>query len=232
MKKILFILSIFFLFVTVISCEKESEGLSIITYYVEIDLDGGSTVAIPLGSEYEEPGFTAMEGENEVTDQVEVSSNVNASEIGVYQVNYEAVNADGFSSSTSRTVVVYDPTAPEVDLSGTYNTSIVRTEADGSSPRSYSAQMTVTKQGTGVFYVSCLLGGTYSIGFGYGPAYAMTGYINLNSDYSISMITSFVQGWGDSLENFKDATYNPETGNLEWVSVYAGADNFAVTGTK
>ncbi len=232
MKKLLYLLSVVFLLAIVTSCEEESAGLSTITYYVEIDLDGGSTVAIPIGSTYQEPGYTAMEGETDVTDQVLISSNVNASEIGVYRVNYEAINADGYSSSTSRTVVVYDPTAPDDDLSGTYTTTIVRTESDGTLPRTYNARMTVTKQGTGVFYVSCLLGGTYAIGFGYGPAYAMTGYINLNSDYSISLITSFVQGWGDSLENFKNASYNPETGNLTWIGVYAGADDFKVTGTK
>jgi hypothetical protein len=84
--------------------------------------------------------------------------------------------------------------------------------------------------GTGIFYVNCLLGYYYAAG--YGPAYAMTGYISLNADNTFSLITSHVQGWGDGLEAFNNATYDEETGELYWESIYAGADIFATTCTK
>jgi len=232
MKKIYYLLSLIVLLGTAVSCEKESEGLSRITHFIEIDLEGPATVAVPLGSDYQEPGYAAMEGENDVTESVEVESNVDNSEIGVYEVSYTAINGDGFPSTKTRTVVVYDPTAPDVDFSGTYSTTIIRTESDGSNPREYTAQMTLTMQGTGVYYVNCLLGGTYSLYYGYGPAYAMTGYVSLNSDYTLSLITSHVQGWGDSLEGFQNGVYDTETGNVYWESIYAGADTYAVTGIK
>ena len=232
MKQIIYILGIVLLLGSVVSCEKESEGLSRVTHYVDINLEGPATVTVPVGTEYNEPGYTAVEGETDVTDQVETADNINNSQIGVYNVTYTAVNQDGFPSSKSRTVVVYDPAAPDVDLSGTYTTTIVRTESDGSNPREYHAQMTLAKQGTGVFYVSCLLGGTYSVGWGYGPAYAMTGYVNLNSDYSFSLITSFIQGWGDSLEGYQNGKYLQDSGDVYWESIYAGGDIYAVTGVK
>ena len=230
MKKIYFIFSLFVLLSTMISCDKDSEDLSRITYYVEIALEGESSVAIALGEQYAEPGYTAMEGENDVTESVEITSDLDNTQVGVYEVNYLATNQDGFSSSTSRTVVVYDPAAPEVDLSGTYNTSVVRTESDGSNPRPRSSSIEITKVGNGVFYVNCLLGYYYAAG--YGPAYAMTGYISLNADNTFSLITSHVQGWGDGLEAFQNAKYDPETGELYWESIYAGADIFAATCTK
>lgn len=230
MKNIYKIFSLFLLIGTLMSCEKDSEDISRITYYVDIALEGESSVAIALGEQYAEPGFTAMEGENDVSESVEITSNVDNNQIGVYQVSYSATNQDGFSSSTARTVVVYDPAAPDVDLSGTYNTSVVRTESDGSNPRPRSSSIEITKVGNGVFYVNCLLGYYYAAG--YGPAYAMTGYISLNADNTFSLITSHVQGWGDGLEAFNKGTYNATTGELYWESIYAGADIFAATCTK
>ncbi len=232
MKTIYYYLSFILLLGIASSCEKESEGLSRITHYVDINLDGDNTVSVPLGSDYTEPGYTAFEGETDVTGQVQIEDNINTSEIGVYDVTYTAVNADNFPSSKSRTVVVYDPSAPDIDLSGTYATTTVRTEADGTNPRPRSLEMTLEKVGTGVFYVNGLMGNYYSIGSDYGPAYAMNGYVNLNSDYTFSLITSHIEGWGDGLEDFRNATYDPETGTIKWDAVYAGADIFAVTGTK
>jgi hypothetical protein len=86
--------------------------------------------------------------------------------------------------------------------------------------------------GPGIFYVDCLLGGYYSLGAGYGSTYAMTGYIMLNSDNTLSLISSYVSGWGDGLEDFFDGVYDPATGGLSWKSQYAGSDIFSVTLTK
>ncbi len=232
MKKIYYLLSLIVLLGVAASCEKESEGLSRITHYVDIALEGGSTVAVPIGSAYNEPGYVAMEGETDISDQVETEDDINTSQLGVYHVNYSAVNQDGFASTKTRTVVVYDPSAPDVDFSGKYTTTIIRTESDGSAPREYNAEMTLTKQGTGVYHVSCLLGGTYSIAFGYGPAYAMVGYVSLNSDFTFSLITSHIDGWGDSLEGFQNGKYDEGTGEVYWESIYASGDIYHVTGTK
>lgn len=232
MKKIfasLFVLSILFA-----GCEKDitTEDTSIITYYVTFDLDGETLMKLPKGQAYTEPGFTAMEGESDVTGAVLVEGSVDADSPGLYTIDYSAVNSDGYPSSVTRTVIVYDPTAPETDFSGTYSTSIVRTEADGSNPRPYAGEINITKIAQGIFYVDCLLGATYSIHYGYGSAYAMTGYISLNADNSLSLLSSYVAGWGDGLEGFKNGSYNPTTGLPYWESIYAGNDTYAVTTSK
>jgi hypothetical protein len=98
-----------------------------------------------------------------------------------------------------------------------------------SNPRTYTAGSTITWKAPGIFEVDCLLGGTYSIFAGYGPSYAMHGYISLENDNStITCLTSYVAGWGDGLEGFQNGLYTPGVG-LYWESIYAGGDIFAVT---
>jgi hypothetical protein len=231
MKKILLILGIACLSLFFASCEKETEGISFETHYAVFELTGDNPFSIPLGTQYSEPGVKALAGTDEL--EVNSSNNVNSDQIGVYTVSYSATNKDGYDASASRTVVVYDPTAPDTDLSGKYVSGVVRTEADGSSPRPFDGlSVTVTMVGPGIFYVDCLLGGYYSLGAGYGSTYAMTGYIMLNSDNTLSLISSYVSGWGDGLEDFFDGVYDPATGGLSWKSQYAGSDIFSVTLTK
>lgn len=228
MKTTIRILLLLVLSLSLTNCEKESEGRYRITYYAEITLEGG-TVSIPVGGTYTEPGFKGEENGVDKTSEIVVANDIDASAIGVYAVDYALENADGYFSFASRTVVVYDPAAPEGDFSGTYTTSIVRTESDGTNPRNYEGASTITKLGPGFFEVSCLLGGTYSIGYGYGSAYAMHGYYILNADNTLSLISSFVSGWGDGLEGFQNGVYDPGTGLPYWESIYAGGDIYAVT---
>lgn len=232
MKKIfasLFVLSILFA-----GCEKDitTEDTSVITYFVTFDLTGETLMKLPIGQAYVEPGFAASEGETDVTESVLVDGAVDTNSLGLYTINYSAENSDGYSSAVTRTVIVYDPTAPETDFSGTYSTKIVRTEADGSLPRNYAGEINITKVAQGIFYVDCLLGATYSIGAGYGSGYAMTGYIALNTDNSLSLLSSYVPSWGDGLAGFKNGSYNPTSGLPYWESIYAGNDTFAVTTSK
>jgi hypothetical protein len=127
-------------------------------------------------------------------------------------------------------VIVYDPAAPATDLSGAYISGVVRTEADGSSPRTYNnLAVTLTKTAPGIFQATDLLGGYYALGLNYGSAYAMTGYIALNNDNSLTLLVSYIPGWGDGLESFSSGSYNPATQSLTWKSVYAGSDIFTVT---
>ncbi|MFB6341837.1 BT_2262 family domain-containing protein [Saccharicrinis sp. FJH62] len=235
MKKGIYILGLFTALIVVLSgCEKKitSWDNSKITYFVTFELEGDQVMTIPVGQAYAEPGYKAMEGETDVTGDVDVSGSIDQNSLGVYTLTYSAVNGDGYSSSVSRTVIVYDPSAPSDDFSGTYTTAITRTESDGTNPRDYAAEMTITKVAQGIFYVDCLLGGTYSIGYGYGASYAMTGYLSLNSDYTLTLLSSYVRGWGDGLEGFQNGVYDPVTGLPYWESIYASGDIYAVTASK
>ena len=122
------------------SCEKDltSEGVSKITTYVTYDLTGGPSVAIAKGHAFVDPGYKGTEGTKDVTSTVKVEGSVDGMKVGMYTLVYSAVNSDGFSSSTERTVFIYDPSAPSTDLTGDYLASVKRTLTPTSTPASYS----------------------------------------------------------------------------------------------
>jgi hypothetical protein len=224
MKKIHYIFVAALLFITY-SCEKDltSEGVSKITNYVTYDLTGGSSVAIAKGCAFVDPGFKGTEGTKDVTSTIKVGGTVDGMQVGMYTLVYSAVNSDGFSSSTERTVFIYDPTAPATDLTGDYLSGVSRV----SPARSFSGlQVSIKKLAPGFFYVSDFLGGFYDQGsaYKYGPTYAMTGYMQLNSDNTLTLISSHVSAWGDSLKKFTNGVYSPETQGLSWDAFYSASN--------
>lgn len=225
MKKI--IASLFVLSILFIGCEKDitTEDISTITNYVIFELEGESLVTIPLGQAYVEPGYIAMEGENDVSSDVTITGSV-GDDVGVYDLTYSAINQDGFPSSTSRTVVVYDPGVPDTDISGAYTSKVDRRDPYA---RSFAGlTVSIEKVANGIFYCNDLLGGFYAQGYGYGSGYAMGGYISLDGDNNLTLLKSYLTGWGDSLDDMKDGKYNPATGEISFSSYYAGRFVFDV----
>lgn len=88
---------------TLAACDETSQDPSTITYYITFEMEGDATMLVPVGTAYEEPGVTAMEGTEDVTASVVTTGTVNSDEVGLYTLTYSAVNKDGFSSSTSWT---------------------------------------------------------------------------------------------------------------------------------
>lgn len=213
------------------SCEKVTEGVSKITTYVTFDLAGGSVVTFAQGT-YAAPSYKAFEGTTDVTSSVTVTGTVNGNEIGLYTLTYSAVNSDGFPSSSDQTIIIYDPAAPTTDFTGNYSSEVVRNNGE-----SYSGlKVTVTKMAPGFFYVSDFLGGFYDQGRGYGidygPGYTMEGYMQLNADNTLTLVSSHSPTFGDSLDDLIDGVYDPVTGNLSWDAQYLGVYDFVVTLTK
>jgi hypothetical protein len=111
-----------------IACNKEPDfnypegtvGRSKITNFPVLTLQGDEVMVLEKGTAFTDPGVSAKEGTNDLTPTVSGSVDINTP--GVYKINYSAVNKDGFSASTSRTVVVYstDASAAAHDLSGNY----------------------------------------------------------------------------------------------------------------
>ncbi|MEO6869174.1 MAG: DUF5011 domain-containing protein [Ginsengibacter sp.] len=109
------------------SCKKDTIinthdniGISKVTYYANISVTGNLVMSVIKGNSFTDPGVKAEAGGQDVP--VTTTGSVNTNQVGLYTLNYTAVNADGFSSSANRTVVVI-PSAelPGVDLSGTYD---------------------------------------------------------------------------------------------------------------
>ncbi|MBQ7530633.1 MAG: DUF5012 domain-containing protein [Paludibacteraceae bacterium] len=214
-------------------CEKESEGLTNITYFAEIILEGDDYMVVAKGSTFVDPGFTAsMKGED-VTDKVEVSSDVDTSVSGIYTITYSIVNADGFPASASRTVVVLDASDP---VEGMWKLDQANSQRiyNGGAPAAYKGafEFLIIKQDDGTYYVEDLMAGWYAQGAGYGSAYAMEAIIDIADDGTISLLASQVPGWGDSADGLTDGLYDAATNTITYKLFYAEVIEFDVTINK
>ncbi len=127
MKNKILIFTVLALFIAGFSsCDKEktSAGVTDITYYPEMTMIGDPVVFLAQGDTYDDSGATAQINGEDVP--VDVSSDLDASTVGSYEISYSATNSDGFSKTVNRQVVVYDPNMISDDLSGTYTANVDR----------------------------------------------------------------------------------------------------------
>ena len=241
MKKILFSILICAGLVTLASCEKKvtTEDPSKVTHYVVFELLGDETMYVEVNSAFTDPGVSATENGIDVKDHVvttiidrvtgQTVSSIPLDVPGAYAVEYSAANADGFGVSAAREVIVYDPNFT-ASIAGTYDTDIDNTIynnypfATWIAAKGYpgnAATVTFTEIVPGFFYCSDLLGGWYAQIRGYGAKYNMTGVVMLNSNNTISLVSSYVAGWGDGLDYLKNSQYTPATGTLTYDVSYA-----------
>lgn len=93
-----------------------------------INLSGNTNMTITQGTNYTEPGYTAIDAVNGiVTNRVKVSTTLNTAEVGTYTVNYKVSDFNRNWSSATRTVQVVaatDTVAPVLQLVGTSTLSI------------------------------------------------------------------------------------------------------------
>lgn len=212
MKKIIHIIFSLALIVLITSgCEKKisTEDNSKITYYVTIELegidlvvDGSSVTLLELGTPWVDPGFTAMEGETDVTESVEIDGEVDHTTVGVYNLVYAAENVDGFAAGSARKVIVYDPASTVPDITGTY---------DGQRVGRGGGPVDLTYIAPGIFYCSDGFGGYYEVVAGYGLAYRARAYIELFADNTYISHDGNAP-WGEIL--LLNGVYNPATETL------------------
>jgi hypothetical protein len=222
----LLILSVFFFF----ACEKETEGLSRVTYYCDLELKGNSVEFAALGGTYNEPGWEAYENGEDVSGAVVVTGTVNTGVAGLYKLTYSVNNTDGFPKIATREVVVYD-VSPSPMASGFYTVSR-NSNRNGVTLYGRDFTILIYQVRAGVFYVSDLFGGYYDQRAAYGSSYAMTGHITLANNNTITLNDSHVDGWGDSLDGMTKGVYDPATKTVSWTARYAGAYDFNVIAVK
>ncbi|MCH5174434.1 MAG: DUF5012 domain-containing protein [Prevotellaceae bacterium] len=202
-----------------VACSDDNDELTDkrVTYYPTVTLEGDDYIILDKGSEFEEPGYSAEMQGKDVTDLVVVTSNVNSNKSGVYSITYSLTNVDGFSSVKKRTIVVLDPNNA---IEGFYLTSPDSyREYQGEVAYGYPFEILVLDNGDGTYTVDDLLGGWYCQRVGYGYDYAMEGLISIDDDGTISLLDSYVPGWGDSAEDL-EGTYDAATGTLSWAVTY------------
>lgn len=82
-----------------------------------ITLNGNSSITLELGENYTELGATATDDrDGNLTSQIIISSDLNTSLIGTYQVNYTVSDSAGNSANATRTIIVEDTTAPLIEI--------------------------------------------------------------------------------------------------------------------
>ena len=96
----------------------ENVGISRVIFFPIVELNGSSLMVIDKGTTFTDPGVNATVNGEPVTPTITVSVNTSAN--GIYYLKYSAVNADGFSASADRIIIVKNATAVAPDYSGNW----------------------------------------------------------------------------------------------------------------
>lgn len=213
------------------SCgDPTSEGVTQITYHAKLTINGDAATTVNRGDSYEDAGCTAVMKGEDVTDKVIVKSNVDTSKSGVYTVTYSVTNADGFTASTSRKVYVYDKSNVHEGLF--YSTADSYRDYNGAQTAyggNYSVFIMSNEDGS--YSISDLFGGWYDQRAGYGSSYAMAGNATIDDEGTVTLLDSYVSGWGDSLVDF-EGTFNADSTMYKLTSTYVSDMVFHITLTK
>lgn len=197
------------------SCSKTS-GLTEITYYPVIQLEGGSTVVIGVGEAYSEPGYSATLNGADITADVKVDDDIDNSAPGIYSVVYSAVNDLGFAASEIRTVIVVNQ--------GSFDTVYTGDVVWGK--RYVGAPIIISDNGDGTYTIDDILAGYYFYGRypGYEPTYDFhaEAVVVLNADGTITK-QGPVGDWyfGDDV-SLTSGTFDSATGVVRYEGEFAG----------
>lgn len=159
------------------SCTRDldTEGISRITTYNEIELIGSEDFIVDQGTAYIEPGALAFEGDTDVSDQVVIKESIDVNTPGYYPVSYYIENVDGFGKTIIRNVYVLPADRSKSDVyAGTYTGEV----SNGTFPNA----TIITHLGDGLYYADDFIGARYRIGSGYGAAYMIPAYFYVTGD--------------------------------------------------
>jgi len=117
--------------VSIIGCTKESAnlGVSDITYYAVITIDGEQFMTIDQGTPYVDPGVLVEINGQSV--DYDTEGTVDHTTPGVYVLTYSKINEDGYAASAKRYVGVIDPAAKANDFTGVYQRTFYGTAGAG-----------------------------------------------------------------------------------------------------
>lgn len=199
-----------------VSCEKQSAGVTRITYYPTLELFGDNPCKMAMGGTFTDPGCRAEMNGEDVTSQVKVDlSAVDTNTPGVYSVTYSIVNSDGITASSVRKVFVIDPAG---GIANVYSGAC----RNASGSRNYKGCPTVVSKTSypGIYFVDDLLAGYYYyfIYPGYEPTYDFhwEGYIQVSGN-AVSLVQGGDWYFYDPADTISNGSYDASTGVLQWV---------------
>lgn len=221
-KNLIYVAMSLLVMLMIASCDDNStEGVTRITEYPILTLEGDATVIVDKGTAYEEPGYSAIHGDEDVTSQVVVKSNVDVDKSGSYTITYTITNADGLSASASRKVVVLDPNDP---VEGLYYTS-PESYCNTSGSIAYlggSYPVLITRVSDDTYLVDDFLGGFFCYLAGYGSDYEMFGDISVADDGTLTLHGSYMMAMGSSLSGLTNGKFDAPTGTISWDAEFMG----------
>jgi len=205
------------------------------TDFPVITLNGEAFQVVLQGEPYVEQGAVATEGGEEIPNETNYSDGLYFGSPGVdtdvpdlYSVAYSAVNADGFSGSALRSVMVVPPSGDLVtSIEGVYTSDVQRAPSFTPGPPYEDLEYIFISKVVGTdnqYVISHAIGGYYDMGRGYGPGYSAQGaVITANSipgnDFSVSQAQFPI--WGNTVD-ITQMTVNPEAKMI----TFTGDGNF------
>lgn len=201
------------------SCERdlETEGISRITTFATITLEGESPLFLNVGETYDEPGGSTSTG-----DPITISGTVDVNTPGIYTVFYSAENSDGFEAQVTRTIYVSNTGDFTTSIEGLYISTVVGvTHGTTFGPLQF-----VRIWATGnpnEYYLSAGLGGFYSLGRSYGDAYDSQHTVTVDFGTNTGTVTdSSVPGFGLPV-SVTDFVIDPATRTITYTGDFFGA---------
>lgn len=215
---------------TLASCSKDTEGMTGVTYYPVLELEGAVEETIVAGTPYTEPGYKATLDGEDYTSEVVVTTNLNFSDPqpGFYSIQYTATNADGFSTTVARYILVVDQNDP---VNGWYTSNTGSFRDYNGTIYFGNYPVMIYSNGDGSYHISDLLGGWYEYRAGYGSDYALGGDISVAEDGTITLLDSYVPGFGMSATGLSDGKFDKDAGTIKYIVGFGGM-NFNMTFDK
>ena len=185
------------------SCKKteNTAPASQVTYLPKMALQGASSITVPCGETFTDPGIEVTESGKPINHDEAISgAYFGETTVGgpdQYTIAYSAVNKDGIPGSAFRSVLVMPCNSGGGDISGLYSFFVHRV----SNGEEYDGLTNgfVVKTGANTYAISDCIGGFYDLGRGYGSDYACKGSIfTVNSSTDITATDGTVPGFGFS----------------------------------
>lgn len=193
MKKYISIILAAVLVLFTAGCKKESAGVTRITYYPTITLSGDEYVFVNTGSTFTDPGYEAVMNGEDVSSQVDITTNLDTTKPGLYVISYSLVNSDGISASAKRYVIVRDAT-DAVPGWYTCQTGTTRTAPSAVPFSGYSVLIYPYTGVANAYYCTDLLAGWYDQRIGYGSNYACVGVVSIVGG-AVTLLAGQIPGW-------------------------------------
>jgi len=155
------------------SCDADSSaGVSKVTNYPVFKTNGETTLFVPLGGTYNDPGVIATENgaaiptETSFSGKYRGAKTLDTSKFDEYTETYSATNVDGFIGSTTRKVIVYKTGDLVTSIEGVYIATTRRNGTLMAASQGSSENVKyiyIWKNADGSFQVSDAFGGWYDI---------------------------------------------------------------------